>query len=372
MASPAAAKGAFVYAKSGADRGAMQAQAAACWDEARGVKPPSVPYMAQPTAAGAAAAGLATGILQGILQGIAEGKMQMKYLDACMREQGFGKLQLTQEEDVALGAAKGEAARHAWLDAFLAQDLQARIAAALTPAVPQFARARSEPFVVGGVRFDPATLVAAKDPVALKQPLLSGAAGHRLTARAAKPFEVDGLAKTRITQGAVFHQIVLNGATWWCGPIEFKAALTGWSDVVQCVGSDFEGYQVFQPWPNPPFGKPQPWLVADTGSPPMLYKTGEIVLEASPTDLLGPVDVTFQAVKFTKAGVQLEAVAARGADRVTFWQGFVRLDADGRGALPFWTRRLQLQKTEKTLSAQFTPDGDGVTGLERAPESASY
>lgn len=367
MASPAAAKGAFVYAKPGADRQAMQAQGAVCWDEARGVKAPSVPYMPQPSVAGAAAAGLATGFLQGM----AEGKMQMKYLDACMREQGFGKLQLTPPEDAALGAAKGEAARNAWLDAFLAQDLRARVSAALTPAVPQFARAKAEPFVVGGLRLNPATLVVADQPVALKQPLLSGPAGHRLTARVTRPFELNDLVKVRITQGSVFHQVVLDGLTWWCGPIETKAALTGWSHVVQCVGSDFDGYQVFQPWPNPPFGKPQPWLVADAGSPPMLIKVGEIALEPSPTDLLGPVEVTFQAARFTKAGVQLEAVAARGPDRLTFWRGFVALDANGRGALPFWTHRLQVQKADKALSVQFTPDGDGVTGLDRAVEPPS-
>lgn len=364
IALPAAAKPAAVYAKPGFGREAMQADGGACWDEARGGKPRSVPTSVYtPNLYAAAGAALTTGFLQGIEMG----KAQVAYLDVCMREKGYGKLELTPDEDAAFARRKDEAGRAAWLDEFLAKDWSERIAKAMVPAVPPFAPAKAEPFVFGGVRIDPARLKVAEGAVALKQPLVSGPIAHRKTAVLKQDLKIKAILDTRAETGAIFHQVQYAragypaGATQWCGPVS-NNSIKGRIALPYCFVAEFDGYQM-----RGAMG--ETWLQGEqtANTPPQKVANGPLVLEEAETDLLGDMELLLKPVRFHKNGVYLEAHAVGPDGKVEIWSNLVKLDAEGRGGLPFWTYRLDIQRTGDTLSARLVEGGDGRGWLDMYP-----
>jgi len=363
LAPAASAKEAQIFAKSGVGRLATQAQGQQCWDEARGVKAPSaaVPYMPSTSVAAAAGAGLAIGIMQGYMQAKAQGS----YVDDCMRQHGFGKITLTADEATALAAAKSPEARSAWFDSLLAKDLSARVAAALIPAVPPFAPAEAEPYAVGGLRLDPATVNAYAFGILPNQTVLTATAMHRRTAVLKADFQVGNLLDQRAEAGAVFHQVSYGakgapaGATAWCGPVA-NNSIRGRITMPFCIWSTFDGYRVAQPL------SAESWLAgAGSAGQPATAPATELLLDESDRDLLGPMDVSLNLTRLTKAGAFLQAVAVRDGKKVVFWEGFVALDAEGRGELPFWRQRLKLVRTQGALRASLTDDGDGRGWLDR-------
>lgn len=351
VAAPAAAKPAALFAKPGVGPAATDTEIKACAEEAQSIKPRvNMPVVVNPNPY----AILGGAIAAGFIAGYEQGKARNAAVETCMRGKGFGKLELTPEEDAEATALKTDEARIEWRAAFLGKDLAARVQTALTPAVPQLEDAKDEPLVTGGVRLDPAQLSTPQGPVALKAPLLTGEIAHRRTATLAEPFDLPGMLKTHADAGAVFHQVVFDDVTAWCGVLASKPLLTGVQHDTHCIATDFSGYQVVYSWDA------KPWLAATSrGAPPIVAKEGRLVLKESPTDLIGPMNIVLQSVRFTKTGVGLEALVFRDGEKLTLWRGEVALDAEGHGALPFWTHRLQLQKTGKTLTATLTPDGDG-------------
>jgi hypothetical protein len=366
-ANAAASAPASLFAKPGVGRAELQAQGRMCLDEARGAKPRNPAYM--PTSAPNAYAAAGAAMAVGILQGMDEAKAQNAYVEACLRGAGFAKVPLTPDEEARLKAAKGQDARNAFYDAFLAQDLTARIEAALVPAVPPFAPAAAEPYAIGGLKLDPATIVVAPQGVAPKQALLTARAVHRRTAVLKEDFKFGDMFDIRSKAGAVFHQVSYaadpkggyTGDTQWCGPVGNKAGFIG---VPYCIWAAFEGYQTTRFYDN----DAKVWLKGDGGPvhPPGLVKGATLTLEESPTDLIGPVDLVLNLVRLTKAGAQVQAVATRDGQRVSVWSGFVKLE-NGAGALPFWDRRLMITRTGKTVDAELVDGGDGRGWLDPPP-----
>lgn len=362
MAPPASAKEAQVFAKPGVGPLETQAQWRQCWDEARGVKPPSapVPYTPSSSVAAAAGAGLAVGIMQGYMQAKAQGS----HVDDCMRQHGFGKIVLTGDEAAGLAAAKSREARSAWFDSFLARDLSARIAASLIPAVPPFSPAAPEPYAVGGLRLDPATVKVYAFGILPKQTVLTATAAHRRTGVVKADFRIASLLDQRAEAGAVFHQVSYGAkgelaATAWCGPVA-NNSIRGRITMPYCIWSTFDGYRAAQPLNG------ESWLAgAGSAGPPVMAPASELLLDESDRDLLGPMEVSLNLARLTKAGAFLEAVAAHEGKKVVFWEGFVALDAEGRGELPFWRQRLRIVRTEGALRASLTDDGDGRGWLDR-------
>lgn len=363
----AAREPAALFAKPGVGRAELQAQGRTCLDEARGAKPRNPAYTPAyaPNAYAAAGAALAVGILQGM----AEAKAQNAYVEACMRGAGFAKVPLTPDEEARLKTAKGQDGRNAVYDAFLAQDLTARIEAALVPAVPPFAPAAAEPYAIGGLKLDPATIVVAPHGVAPKQALLTARAVHRRTAVLKADFPVSGLLDTRAEAGAVFHQVSYaaapkgghTGDTQWCGPVR-NNSIRGRISNPYCIWATFEGYQTALPYGA------KDWLKGDGAPayPPGLVKGATLTLEESPTDLIGPVDLVLNLVRLTKAGAQVEAVATRDGQKVSVWSGFVKLE-NGAGALPFWDKRLTITRTGEAVDPQLVDGGDGRGWLDPPP-----
>jgi hypothetical protein len=362
VAAPAAAKPATLFAKAGLGPAATDAEIKACAQDARSIKANvKMPVVINPNPY----AILGGAIAAGFIAGYEQGKARDAAVETCMRGKGFGRLELTPEEDAEVAALKTNEARAGWREAFLGKDIGARVEAALVPAVPQLADAKAEPLVIGGVRFDPAQLATPAGPVALKAPLLTGEIGHRRTATLAEPFDLPGLLKTHADAGAVFHEVAFNGVTAWCGVLASKPPLTGVQHDMHCISTDFGGYQVVYSWDA------KPWLVATSrGAPPIVAKEGRLVLKESATDLIGPMNVVVQSTRFTKTGVALEALVFHDGEKLTFWRGEVALDDQGHGVLPFWTHRLQLQKTGKMLTSTLTPDGDGRGWDDLAAEKA--
>jgi len=368
MALPASAKEAQVFAKSGVSRAETQVQGQQCWDEARGVKAPSapVPYTPSSSVAAAAGAGLAVGIMQGYMQAKAQGG----HVDDCMRQHGFGKVTLTADEAAGLAAAKSQEARVAWFDSFLAKDLSARVAVALVPAVPPLAPAAAEPYAVGGLRLDPATVKVYAFGIAPKQTVLTATAAHRRTAVLKADFPVAGLLDQRAEVGAVFHQVNYSakegpiGPTAWCGPVA-NNSIRGRITMPYCIWSTFDGYRVAQPLSG------ESWLAgAGFAGPTLTAPASALLLDESDRDLLGAVEISLNLARLTKAGAFLEAVAEHDGKKVVFWEGFVPLNAEGRGELPFWRQRLGIVRTEGALRASLTDDGDGSGWLDRPKPGA--
>jgi hypothetical protein len=346
---PAAARPAALFAKPGADGAATDAEIKACGVEAQKVRA----HYNMPVATSLNPyAMLGTALAAGFIAGYEQGKARNAAVVACMRGKGFGNVELTPQEEAEVKGLKIEA-RAGWREAWLKSDgLAGRVETALTPAVPQLAPAADEPLVLGGVRFDPARLSVAPAPVGLNAPLLTGSIAHRKTATLAQPLDLPIAPKAHADAGAVFHQLTSGEDTAWCGELASKPLLTGVQHDTYCITTEFDGYHLA-------FGG-KPWLAANqTTSPLLVARQGRLELTESPTDLVGPMQLVLQATRFTKTGVALEAMAFRDGEKVVFWHGGVALDADGHGALPFWTHRLQLQKTGKTLTASLTPDGDG-------------
>lgn len=351
-AAPAAAKPASLFAKASVGPAATDGEIKACVQDAQSIRPNvKMPVVVNPNPY----ALLGGAIAAGFIAGYEQGKARNAAVETCMRGKGFGNLELTPEEGAEVAALKTDAARSEWRAAFLGrEDLGARVEKALTPAAPQLEAAETEPLVVGGVRFDPAQLSTPQGPVALKAPLLTGEIGHRRTATLAEPFDLPGMLNTHADAGAVFHQVVFGDVTAWCGVLASKPLLTGVQHDVHCISTDFSGYQVVY------VSDARPWLaVTSRGAPPIVAKEGRLVLKESPTDLIGPMNLVLQSARFTKTGVGLEALVFRNGEKLTLWRGEVALDDHGHGVLPFWTHRLQLQKTGKLLTSTLTPDGDG-------------
>jgi hypothetical protein len=356
---------AFIFAKPGTGRAETQAQGQTCFDEARGVKPRNPSYTPPYTSNVYAASGAAFAV--GIMQGIAEAKARGAYVTACMRGAGFAKVPLTSDEETRLKAAKVQAERDAFFDTLLAQDdLKARAAAALVPAVPQIKPATTEPYTVGGLRLLPATISVAPQGVAAKQSLLTVKAVHRKTATLTADFQFRSLLDTRAEAGAVFHQVSYaavpkggdSGDTKWCGPVR-NNSIRGRVRQPYCIWATFDGYQAAVLYGA------KDWLTGNGGpaAPLDTIKDATLSLNESPEDLIGPVDLSLDLVKLAKSGAQIEAIATRDGQKVEVWASFVKFEND-TGVLPFWERRLVMTRSGDTVRATLVEGGDGRGWLD--------
>ena len=72
------------------------------------------------------------------------------------------------------------------------------------------------------------------------------------------------------------------------------------------------------------------------------------------------MDFSLVVKKVTAKAVSLEARAAKDGKTVNFWAGDLAFGDNGKAVLPFWTWRLVFTRDEKSVSATFTPDGEGA------------
>ena len=349
-----------LWAKVGATDAAEQVDLAACKHDSRDV-PTHVQGGAYVPATPAGAIGGAIGMM--IVEGIAKAKAEATFDRHCMRRHGYVWLPLTPAEEAALNKAPGDASKAAWIDAFYAGDITARLDEAWKPVVPPLPEGLDEPYAFGGVRFDPAVLTVAAGPVTAGGTVLSGVIAHRRTARLKSAVDVSAIAKLHFDAGTIFHQVVLPTdfdpvQTYWCGPVREATLLAGVRSITVCVFTDDKGYRLA-------IAGNQPWLSDAPAPAGALWKDviADFSMEESDTDLLGPMDFALTVGRIGSKTVSLAAKATKDGKSVALWDGDLPFGADGVAVLPFWGCRLVLTRTGKAVTAAFTPDGDGAGWL---------
>ena len=351
-----------MWSKMGATEAAEQADWAACKQDSKTVPIHMNGAVSVPVSPAGAIGGL---IALAIIEGVKKAQAEAAFDRHCMKRHGWVWLPLTPEEEAALSHQKSPADKAAWVDAFYAGDIGARLDTAARPAAPVLPIAVDEPMTLGAVRFDPAALTAAGGPVAVGQPVLTGKIGHRRTATLNAAVDVAGVMKLHADAGTVFEAVVIPTdfepyVTYWCGPMRAKPALASARVTDDCVTLEDSGYVILP-------AEGESWL-SDPPDPasPQKWKTAaaDFSMTESDQDLIGPMDLTLTVTKVTPKAITVEAKAARDGKTVTVWGGALALAADGTAVLPFWSHRLVLTRAGKTVTAAYTPDGDGAGWLE--------
>ena len=351
-----------LWSKMGATQAAEQADWAACKQEAKTVPIHMNGAVSVPVSPAGAIGGL---IALAIIESVKKAQAEAAFDHHCMRRHGWVWLPLTPEEQAALGKQKTPAEKAAWVDALYAGDIGARLDAAARPAAPVLPVAVDEPMTLGALRFEPDGLAVTAGPVAAGQPVLTGKIGHRRTATLNAAVDVAGTMKLHADAGTVFEAVVIPTdfepfQTYWCGPMRAKPALASARVTDDCVTLEEFGYVILP-------AEGESWL-ADPPDPasPLKWKTtaADFSMTPSDQDLIGPLDFTLKVTKITTKAISLEASAARDGKTVVVWTGALAVAADGTAVLPLWTHRLVLTRAGKTVTAAYTPDGDGAGWLE--------
>ncbi len=290
-------------------------------------------------------------------------KARAQGLDVCMRHRGYAKVGLNASEARAFQALPPGPAQDAWIEAFLATDIDVRIKIALTPKVPPLPTAADadDPFVVRALRIDPSSLALAVGPVAAGGDILSGRAWPRRTAIAtAEILEKTGIITHRYPAGTVFQEYlepvpwdprVSEDRTAWC------TFLRGQS--FECFRSTLQGYEVAT-------GYGRAWLVGSADGTNIYTHPwrNPISLQVQPEGSSQSFDLHLVLSKITDEGVIVVARAERDAATVDIWGGVLKFNPRGEATLPFWDRTLVLTYKDKTVRATFQPRSDGKGWLD--------
>jgi hypothetical protein len=351
-----------LWSKMGATQAAEDADWAACRQDSKTVPVHMNGAVGVSTSPAGAIGGL---IALAIIEGVKKAQAEAAFDRHCMKRHGWVWLPLTPEEQAALGRQKTPTDKAAWVDTFYAGDIGARLDEAARPKAPVLPTAQDEPMTLGALRFDPDVLTATAGPVSAGQTVLAGKIRHRRTATLNKSVDVSGVMKLHADAGTVFEALVIPtdfepAQTYWCGPMRAKPALSPARVTDDCVTLEDTGYVVLP-------AQGESWL-ADPPDPASALKWKTTAVDFSMTesdqDLIGPMDLTLTVTKITAKAISLEAKAGRDGKTVIVWSGALAVEADGMAVLPFWSHRLVLTRAGKTVTAAYTPDGDGAGWLE--------
>jgi len=290
-------------------------------------------------------------------------KARTQGLDVCMRRKGYARIGLNADEARAMQGLSPGPARDAWIEAFLATDIDARIRRALTPVVPSLPTAADADgrFVVRAIRIDPSSLALAVGPVAAGGDIVGGRATPRRTAIAtAEIQEKTGLVTHRHAVGTVFQEYlepvpwdpsVSDDRTAWC------TFLRG--ERFECIRSTLKGYEVAD-------GYGRAWLVGHADGTNIYTHpwTNPITLEVQPDDRSQSFALHLVASKITDEGIYVLAKAEKDGGTVDVWAAALKFDAGGVAMLPFWDRTLVLTRDDKAVRATFQPRTDGKGWLD--------
>ena len=321
--------------------------------------------------------GLVAGVALGIAEGVQHAHQVSAAADMCMLSLGYTRLPLNESESQAMRAAHGPDAKKAWIRAFVAQDQSARIAeaAANSMVLPQLA---PEPFAVGGVRLDPATIKLTDGAQQDGRPLLTVQAAHRRTAVLASDVEGRAVLRLRLKGGATLYAVDAIGsaspeqATLWCGTASV-VAFGREKPSGACVFNTDQGGALIPADPD------AAWMMSPEDIPaqvrPGSITTGQLALTPADGDTIGPMDVSIEASWINDSGVTLRATATRDGRKVRIWTRKLPFDAQGHAVLPFWSKRLVLARSYDRpadryfVTASLTEDGDGTGWTDERPVS---
>lgn len=371
FAQPTAATTAL-YAKQGATVAEIDATDKLCAEQARRAPVRRTTQASQyiaPAVVGGPLGLASAALLGGAIEGVHQGREVQRRQAACMRMKGYAKLTLTEQEEADYAKA-GSKGREDWTQRFVAGDISQRVAAGLKPAVPPLPKVNPEPFAIGGLKLEPASLTAASVPVMVKGDLVTGKATHRQVAKAVSALDKKlGLVRIGIEPGTAFYAVDYRSSadpeqevsSAWCGETE-TSGMFGSHAPTHCLVSDFTGYRLLmQDDYAGQYAPRKPWLTGPLSQGPgnFLISDGELVLEPSAEDPFGPMDVTLTVAKLGNTDVSLVASAQKDGKSVDVWRGTLPFDAEGRAVLPFWDHRLKLTHKGDAVEVAYTADGDG-------------
>lgn len=302
--------------------------------------------------------------------GQARGKAQAY----CMVNMGYVSVPLTEDEAKAFRKVK-QPARLEWEKQFLTQDLEARIAAVRTPAVPPLPAYRAMPDTIGGLKIDVASLARRDGEIAVGGVAITGKAERARTAVLSTPIATpEGQVQVTGEPGAVFHLVdyrpqraalLRNQGSTWCGPVTQTAASSPPAPATYCFTSTPDGYNVFRPsgfaWLAGPY--------RDGFVLPQYHNP--IVLEERDQDDLGPFELEITIADLTRSRIEVEARAVRDGKRVLVMKRELKFDGDGKATLPLWSRRavftrpakerdeVETRSTPKLVTVSLDDQGDG-------------
>ena len=254
--------------------------------------------------------------------------------------------------------------------------LRARVVAANPELAAALSEAAAEaedeleptPFVIGGVKLDPAALTVGEGVLGRGGVVLSGQADYAVTGRLTKPLNLRApLVNDTAPEGLILHQLEFArtspvGARTmtriWCGPI---GAPTVWSRnrVTMCLRRGLTGeLEAF--WPS----TGRPWLgtTQAMGSIAALQARG-FEMAPSPTSLLEPLGFRVEIQRLSDTAVTVRFIARKG-DEDAVVLSVTREFESGAAAIPLWTHRLALTRSGAGVTAALTADGDGTGPTE--------
>lgn len=218
------------------------------------------------------------------------------------------------------------------------------------------------PFVVGGVRLDLDRLTVAPGAVARRGAVLTGTADHAATGRLVQPMTLRAPLITHPAPvGTVLHRVEFatrtpNGTraiTVWCGDMGMRTVF-GTASPTLCIIQDDVLSRAFQQLTA------RPWLATSdsvSGSAPFRFDRFE--LEASPTDLLGAMDIRLTVERIRRDSVTLRLTASLNGQDSRVLDVMCPVQ-DGVASFPFWTHVLRLRIEGDTVRPELVAEGDGA------------
>lgn len=256
------------------------------------------------------------------------------------------------------------------LDAAIARAATANpdLAAALTGEPDTGDALNPTPFVIGGVKLDPAGMTAGDGVLARGGVVLSGPAEYAVTARLSKPLNLRApLINDTAPEGLILHQVEFARTTplgartmtrIWCGPIGVP---TVWSRnrVTMCLRRGATGErEAF--WPT----TGRPWLGTTTASGNLAgLQARGFEIEQSPTSLLEPLGMRIEVQRLSDTVVTARFIARRGTEDAVVLSVTTEFDG-GVATIPLWTHRLVLTRSGAGVTAALSADGDGTSPTE--------
>jgi hypothetical protein len=308
-------------------------------------------------AAGAAAGVVGSLIGNAIAAQMWTNKLRSVFFPRCMHDKGYAAVTLTAPEDAERGKA-GQKGEEAWLgDLYARPAFVQRLALAARPVAPLPDVGDDLAMTAFSARYDAASFAAADGVVGPKGVVLSGRANHIGTAKLTEALDIAD-PSVKLPAGEIFEAMAFHSpdsgddALYWCDPRPF-----GRGAYLRCfrqVGDYYTTVHVIG------FPKPAVFMASPQFDETPDFNTADVKLEASPTDLLGPIDVKFVIRSVTDTDVLLMETLGQDNRTVPIWVAKIPFDADGRAVAPFWTHRLVMTKSGKDgVTATWQADGDG-------------
>lgn len=220
------------------------------------------------------------------------------------------------------------------------------------------------PFVIGGLRIDPASLVPGEGLLARGGVALRGRANYAVTGRLARDLTLKApLVNDVAPMGTILHQLEfaprsdLGTRTMtriWCGPIG-RPTVFSRERITMCLRRNLQReLEAF--WPS----TGRPWLGTTQASAALVALDAmDFEIETSPVSLLEAVDFRVEVQRITEAAVTVRMFARRRDEDALILTSIRPFD-DGRATVSLWSHSLVLTRSGTGVIVDLSANGDGT------------